>query len=290
MGEKSSFLLYTDGSCLANPGGNGGYGIVLVNTGTGEFSEKSEGFYSTTNNRMEVMAAIAGLSMVPAGSEVRLFSDSQYLVKTLDGYFAKKKNHDLWEELDRAIAGKKVKTSWVRGHSGDQYNERCDQLAMQAAMSPTKEDRGYMERIPADTAAKISKKSTIGRNQDGTSAWECVPAPNGKEIYDGQKRETKEPCMALIHCLNRNENPRFEDFVNLKTGGCDGWSSLKDPYKLVGEETVSALEAILPSHADVMACLRWYGRGLKFRHCIRKVLVDAEVRENVEKSRCFVSR
>lgn len=77
---KSSFILYTDGSCLKNPGGSGGYGAILIDPLFGVINEKSEGFFSTTNNWMEVMAAIKGLSMVPQGSEVELISDSQYLV------------------------------------------------------------------------------------------------------------------------------------------------------------------------------------------------------------------
>lgn len=92
-------------------------------------------------------------------------------------------------------------------------------------------------------------------------------------------------CLNTIEEVNRKAEPRFKDFAALKTGGLDSWSSLVDPRELVGQDTVQALEALIPSDKDVAACIRWYGRDLKFRHCIRKVLVDAEIRENAVKGK-----
>lgn len=286
---KSSFILYTDGSCLKNPGGSGGYGIVLINAMTGELQERSEGFFSTTNNRMEVMAAIQGLSMAPPGSEVELISDSQYLVKTLDGYFSRNKNHDLWAALDRVMAGKDVRTKWVRGHNGTQYNERCDELAMAAAYAPSSADTGYHggtpSHSPAPKPAQGSAAKPAKTGSMGNTAPDSVPAPGEVEVYAGEPRTVKEECQSAICRLNGQRDPRFKDFAALRTGGCDGWSALKDPRELVDEGTAQALEAALPSRADAAACIRWYGRGLKFPYCIRKVLVDAEIRENAAKSR-----
>lgn len=285
---KSLFILYTDGSCLKNPGGSGGYGIVLIDALTGEFQEKSEGFFSTTNNRMEVMAAIKGLSMVPPGSEVELVSDSQYLVKTLDGYFSRNKNHDLWAALDRAMAGKDVRTKWVRGHNGTQYNERCDQLAMAAAYAPSSADTGYNGSVPSSSQAPVPATDRGSQGKTGSMVStlpDTIPAPGGVEIYEGEKRTVKPECIAAIQSLNHKGNLRFKDFAGLKTGGIDGWSALKDPRELVDEGTAAALKAAFPSPADAVACVRWYGRGLKFPLCIRKALVDAEIRENAAKGK-----
>lgn len=290
---RPSFILYTDGSCLKNPGGSGGYGIVLIDTLTGEFQEKSEGFFSTTNNRMEVMAAIEGLSMVPSGSEVELVSDSQYLVKTLDGYFSRNKNHDLWAALDRAMAGKNVRTKWVRGHNGTKYNERCDELAMAAAYAPSSADTGYHGSVPSSSQAPVpapARDSQGKAGSMGSTLPDTIPAPGGAEIYGGEKRTVKPGCMAAIQSLNHQGNLRFKDFASLKTGGIDGWSRLKDPRELVDEGTAAALEAAFPSPADAVACVRWYGRGLKFPLCIRKVLVDAEIRENAAKTKYAARR
>lgn len=286
---KSLFILYTDGSCLKNPGGSGGYGVVLIDAMTGEIQEKSEGFFSTTNNRMEVMAAIKGLSMVPQGFEVELISDSQYLVKTLDGYFSRNKNHDLWAALDRAMSGKDVRTKWVRGHNGTQYNERCDELAMAAAYAPSSTDTGYHGGTPSHSPAQKPAHGSTAKpaktGSMGSTVPDSVPAPGGAEFYAGAPRTVKAECQSAICRLNRQRDPRFRDFAALKTGGCDGWSALKDPRELVDEGTAQALEAALPSRADAAACIRWYGRGLKFPYCIRKVLVDAEIRENAAKSK-----
>ena len=95
------YIIYTDGGCECNPGGRGGYGAVIINNNTGEFTDISGGFRSTTNNRMEVMAVIKALEKIKKDTHVQLFSDSQYVIKTMNGMFRKKKNIDLWKKLDK---------------------------------------------------------------------------------------------------------------------------------------------------------------------------------------------
>lgn len=140
--SKFDYIIYTDGGCSTNPGGRGGIGIVILNTRTGKKTEHSEGYFCTTNNRMEILAVARALELVPNGSKVQLRSDSQYVVKTMKGQYAKHKNIDLWERLDQAMVGKEVSVYWVKGHAGNPYNERCDRLAAAAMRNPTKEDVG----------------------------------------------------------------------------------------------------------------------------------------------------
>jgi ribonuclease HI len=136
--------IYTDGACLGNPG-PGGYGVVLL---SGDHrKEISEGFRLTTNNRMEILAAIIGLEALRAKCRVTLHSDSQYLVNAMHlGWAArwrannwlrnkreKALNPDLWERLLHCAEPLDVEFRWLRGHAGDPENERCDQLAMAAA-------------------------------------------------------------------------------------------------------------------------------------------------------------
>lgn len=143
--------LYTDGACRGNPG-PGGYGCVLC---YGRYEkELSGGEATTTNNRMELSAAIAGLSALKEPCEVDLYSDSQYLVNAfLEGWVVtwqmknfkrgtkdEVKNVDLWEELIRLTNIHKVHFFWVKGHDGHAYNERCDALATAAADSFRTED------------------------------------------------------------------------------------------------------------------------------------------------------
>ena len=131
--------IYTDGACRGNPG-PGGWGAILVYAGRRK--ELSGGERETTNNRMELSAAIAGLSALKEPCAVDLYSDSKYLVDSvtlgwLAGWRAKsyKKgskavpNADLWETLYRLLLTHTVTLHWVKGHAGHPENERCDALA-----------------------------------------------------------------------------------------------------------------------------------------------------------------
>lgn len=140
----NTVTIYSDGACLGNPG-PGGYGTVLL-TGAHR-KELSGGYRRTTNNRMELMGAIVGLESLKRPCEVTLWSDSQYVVHAFTKDWIKGwqkrgwrtaskepvKNQDLWQRLLLAVASHEVTWQWVRGHTGDVENERCDQLAMAAA-------------------------------------------------------------------------------------------------------------------------------------------------------------
>lgn len=145
--EDSDYLVYTDGSCLRNPAGPGGWACVIHIRATGERKELSGGVPSTTNNRMEMQAAIAALSYPEAPSKITLCTDSQYLKNGLTKWiFSWKKrgwkkadgtevlNQDLWRELDALVAKHQVAFHWVKGHVGIPENERCDELARGEAM------------------------------------------------------------------------------------------------------------------------------------------------------------
>jgi ribonuclease HI len=123
-------LVYADGSCEGNPG-PGGWGVVIV---TPEGKRRlSGGDSQTTNNRMEIMAAIEALRAIDPGVPVILRSDSQYLVKTMNEGWRRTKNQDLWKQLDAEVARHNVRFEWVRGHAGDALNEEADELAREAA-------------------------------------------------------------------------------------------------------------------------------------------------------------
>lgn len=147
MAEPSApdadYIIHTDGSCLRNPGGPGGWAAVIETTATGAVEEKSGGDPETTNNRMELTAALMALSAVPEGARVALYTDSQYLKNAFTKFWLpawKKRgwkkadgepvlNQDLWVQLDAAFAARQVQFHWVKGHAGNPRNERCDALA-----------------------------------------------------------------------------------------------------------------------------------------------------------------
>jgi len=137
-------VIYTDGACLGNPG-PGGYGVVMLHGK--ERKEFSRGFRLTTNNRMEILACIVGLRALKEPSAVTLYSDSQYVINSMTKGWARRwkknnwkrgdedvRNPDLWQQMLDLCDKHKVKFNWVRGHAGNKENERCDQLAREAAL------------------------------------------------------------------------------------------------------------------------------------------------------------
>ena len=142
--------IYTDGAARGNPDGPGGYGTILQYVDpSGKLHEReySAGYIKTTNNRMELLAAIIGLEALNRPCEVTLFSDSKYLTDAfnqnwVDGWVARGwkkadkkpvKNVDLWKRLLEAKSPHQVRFVWVKGHDGHPENERCDKLATDAA-------------------------------------------------------------------------------------------------------------------------------------------------------------
>ena len=147
--------IYTDGASRGNPG-PGGFGAVMI-AGTHR-KEISEGFKLTTNNRMELLSVIVALeTLKKEGTAVTVFSDSKYVVDSVElkwvfGWEKKdykgKKNPDLWKRFLKIYRKHSVKFVWVKGHSSNVENNRCDELAVEAALGgDLKVDHGYEEAI-----------------------------------------------------------------------------------------------------------------------------------------------
>jgi ribonuclease HI len=137
----SELTMYTDGASRGNPG-PGGYGTILF--WGGHRKELSAGYRYTTNNRMELMAVIAGLEALKRGNlKITVYSDSQYIVKAIEEGWLKnwiatnfkggKKNKDLWLHYHELARKYTIRFVWVRGHADNPYNNRCDELATAAA-------------------------------------------------------------------------------------------------------------------------------------------------------------
>lgn len=153
--QLKQVTIYTDGACTGNPGA-GGYGAVLI---YGEHRKEIAGGYQlTTNNRMEMMAAIAALKSLKHRCAVTLYSDSKYIVDAVNKGWAKRwqtngwkrnkkesaKNPDLWQELLNLCQQHQVEFVWVKGHAGIAENERCDTIAVAATREPNlPQDEGY---------------------------------------------------------------------------------------------------------------------------------------------------
>ena len=150
--STQQIIMYTDGSARGNPG-PGGFGTILI---AGAYrKELSQGYKHTTNNRMELMAVIAGLkALKKKGIDVTIYSDSQYVINSVQKGWLKnwvrtnfsggKKNKDLWMEYDQLSQDFPIKFIWVKGHAENINNNRCDQLATMAAdHGPWLVDEGF---------------------------------------------------------------------------------------------------------------------------------------------------
>jgi ribonuclease HI len=155
--DQGKAVIYTDGGCSGNPG-PGGYAAVILQGD--ERKELSAGFRRTTNNRMEILACIAGLESLPPGSDVLVISDSKYTIDAMTKGWAKKwraknwmrtptesaKNPDLWKRMLEICDERKVTFRWVKGHAGTEENERCDELAVAASKDEDMaEDTGFVQ-------------------------------------------------------------------------------------------------------------------------------------------------
>ena len=153
--NEGKVIIYTDGACSGNPG-PGGYGVIL--SYNGQQTELSQGFRWTTNNRMEILAAIVGLEAIDTPAYVQIYSDSKYLVDAMEKGWAKRwkandwmrnkkelaSNIDLWKRMLQLCHHHQVAFFWVKGHAGHEWNERCDQLAREALVaSQLLTDDGY---------------------------------------------------------------------------------------------------------------------------------------------------
>jgi len=154
-------IIYTDGAAKGNPG-PGGYGVVLMTADGKHRKELSDGFRLTTNNRMELLAVIIALeSLKRPGMTAKIYSDSKYVVDAVEkkwvfGWekknYLKKKNPDLWKRFLKIYRQHKVSFQWVKGHANIPENERCDELAVEAAeMLDLPADKGYEESIKKDS-------------------------------------------------------------------------------------------------------------------------------------------
>jgi ribonuclease HI len=183
-------LAYADGSCLGNPG-PGGWGVVIVES-DGSTRVLSGANPATTNNRMEMTAAIEALRAFPPGAEITVRTDSQYVVKTMTQGWKRRENLDLWQQLDAEAERRLVRWEWVRGHAGNLHNERADELARTAATTVSKS----APRAPA------AKPRASTRNEDEKPAMAAIEAL----LHPG---ETVRQCSACGRAFVSDRDARY---------------------------------------------------------------------------------
>jgi len=167
--QAREYLVYADGSCLGNPG-PGGWGIV-VRDPDGVVTEDNGHEDSTTNNRMELMAAIEGVRRTLSGAEVIVRSDSQYVVKSMTLNWKRNANQDLWALLDAETKLRRVRFEWVRGHGVDPINNRADELALMGSNRQIIAEGASNPKRKSSTAELLKEIAT--RLKPGESIREC---------------------------------------------------------------------------------------------------------------------
>ena len=185
--------IYTDGSCRGNPGGYGGWGAVITDSEDRLLSTISGSAISTTNNRMELEAVIQGLSIMPLTKEVRVFTDSQYVIQTAAKELIPGQNRDLWAKFFslQAIVFS-LEFEWVKGHDGHALNEIADQLATNASgdLKEWIEEKGRNRRRKFQFNNRGKKSS----QRQGT-----IPHPEKvpNEVEDVPSTTTDQPVLPL---------------------------------------------------------------------------------------------
>lgn len=162
-----SIQLHTDGSCPKGNPGRGGWAYIIVDSDVPGETAMYGGFKKTTNNRMEIMAVLKGLESLSEPSSVEVYSDSEYVVKSintwLDSWIKKgrvMKNMDLWMLISRLKKKHSVHANWVKGHNGDYYNEQCDELAYYGAtQTDLSQDAGYIASLIVAEKSTPKRKS-----------------------------------------------------------------------------------------------------------------------------------
>jgi cyclic pyranopterin phosphate synthase len=168
----STIEVYTDGSCIGNPGPGGWAAIIIVDSKRDYIDGWAR---ETTNNRMELTAAIEGLKEVKEGRSACVHSDSEYLVKTMTRGWKRKKNLDLWKRLDAETAKRSVSWQWVEAHAGIPLNEKADRLARKMAQAAaasdwpaSQEGKSSLRTLPETLA--LSEEAQEGAGEDENSA------------------------------------------------------------------------------------------------------------------------
>jgi ribonuclease HI len=226
--------LYTDGACQGNPGPGGFAAILVFHDDDDREVEIVGGKAQTTNNQMEITSVIKGLEALDKPCEVRIVSDSKYVINTMTQGWKRKANLDLWPTLDALCAKHRVSWSYVKGHAGHKYNERCDQLAVAEAKKFQHKSSNVIQQVIPANATVIYIIVDCGGENYGRCAWAATVQANNmcREFRDVNSRisSNQSALLAAIEALKALEDGGeaviFTNNGYLKDGitkWLDGW-------------------------------------------------------------------
>ena len=158
---ENRIIIHCDGACIPNPGKGSWGALVRYPDGTRKELKGASDEEETTNQRMEILAAIMALESLRDPSTIQVFSDSQYLIKSMNGKWRRKANLDLWGKLKCAAKGHEVSWQWVKGHDGNEDNERAHELATLASPASVEEREAFAHKC--QTRKTGDRSSAAGR-------------------------------------------------------------------------------------------------------------------------------
>lgn len=317
FGKK--IIVYTDGSCLKNPAGAGGFASCII------CKEKiitvTGGSFSTTNNIMEMTAVWRALEYLYKSIdlsdndkkkiEIDLYSDSQYLINGFNKHWVqgwKKKgwktasgtsvkNINLWKAIDELVSKFSITFIWCKGHVGNKYNEECDTMAKNEAIAHQEINENRHSFINEEENDDDSILIDFLEPDENLSKLLEINTKD-KSIKLSSKEEKSQTfdigfvnkhCKKTIDYLNRTKHIDFKKMLSLKVGGKDYFSSLHKSVLVElmfnKKEDIKQIENENFDIKDEESALRWLARGLNVNLCIRKVKTDKEVQENLSSSK-----
>ena len=263
--QMTKITLYTDGACSGNPGTGGWAAILVAYDEAGKplkEMELSGGEAETTNNRMEMLAVIEGLKSLTRASEVRIVSDSQYVINTMTKGWKRKANQDLWREMDAAVQPHTITWEYIKGHAGHEYNERADKLAVKAS----RQFGGKADDISASSAAVyIALKLTGKHGKWGT----VIVTEQGETIRGDWLDNMTENRLALVAVLDAVQAlpPKTEATIYIDNGyvrdgmskWIHGWRKRKwrkaDNQPIVHDDLWKRLDNVMRGHRLTLQAL-----------------------------------
>tara|TARA_E500000081_G_C6073446_1_gene324121 strand:- start:28 stop:900 length:873 start_codon:yes stop_codon:yes gene_type:complete len=192
--------IYTDGACSVNPGVGGWGAVIIYDSGMEEKIYGSDP--ETTNNRMEITAVIKSLEKVNEKNSIKIYSDSTYVINTITKNWKRNANNDLWDALDKLLEGRDIQWEWVKGHSGDKYNDIADKLAVDAITSLKKNNSKELSHL--DSEGKIKMVDVSGKGITSRTA-----VVSGKVVM---KKET-------LEIIKKGELKKGDIFTLSRTAG-----------------------------------------------------------------------
>ena len=216
--------IYTDGSCIGNPGPGGWAAIIIENGATRKLHGRDD---RTTNNKMEVLAAIKGIEATPSGVDVCVHSDSSYLVNTMTKNWKRNKNRDLWERLDREVAKRNVQWTWVKAHAGHPLNEMADRIANAEARgepvnnpsSPSQTPHPRHSREGGNPSSSIRPNPTGEPESPPPSQLSHVDASGKAQMVDvGPKTTTERMAVVTGSVLIQPETLKLIETNDVEKG------------------------------------------------------------------------